>query len=158
VNVAVTPAPVRRSVIVRASPAHAFAVFTGRMTRWWRPDHHIGTSPLKEVVLEPRVGGRWYEIGEDGSTCQWGTVLAWEPPARLLLAWQLDADWKYDPHFVTELEVRFLPEGDGTRVELEHRNLERFGDKAEAIRKSLGSPDGWTGALELFAAEAGRAG
>ena len=113
------------------------------MGRWWNKEHHLGKSPLKDVVLEPRDGGRWFEMNEDGSTCEWGKVLAWEPPRRVLLAWQIDGDWKYDPSFVTELEVRFTPEADGTRVDLEHRNLDRYGDKAEAVRGMLDSDDGW---------------
>ena len=102
--------------------------------------------------MEPRVGGRWFERGEDGSECEWGRVLAWEPPARLVLAWQVDAQWRFDPDFITEVEVRFIPEGDATRVELEHRNIERFGAQAEATRSALDSPDGWSGLLERFAA------
>jgi uncharacterized protein YndB with AHSA1/START domain len=152
VSLAVAPAPVRKSVTVSASPARAFAVFTGRMIAWWRPDHHLGAAPLRDVVLEPRLGGRWYEVGEDGAVCQWGKVLAWEPPARLVLAWQLDADWKYDPDFLTELEIRFVPAGGGTRVELEHRNLDRYGARAEAVRAALDATDGWAGGLAAFAA------
>ena len=84
-------------------------------------------------------------------------MILYDPPHRVVLAWQLDQDWKYDPGLVTELEVRFIADGALTRVELEHRNLDRFGDKAEETRRSLASPGGWTGALELFAAEAERA-
>lgn len=144
--------PVRKSVTVKAAPARAFAFFTGQMMRWWRPDHHIGATPLKDIVLEPRVGGRWYEIGTDDAVCEWGKVLVWEPPAHFVLAWQLDADFRYDPDLITELEVRFVADGAETRVELEHRNLERFGDKAERVRGSLDSADGWRGALLAFAA------
>ncbi|HKN30247.1 MAG TPA: SRPBCC family protein [Roseiarcus sp.] len=141
-----------KTMTVNASPARAFDVFTGRMIRWWRPDHHIGSSPMKELVLEPRVDGRWYEVGEDGSACDWGKVLAYEPPTRIVLAWQLNQDWKYDASFVTELEVRFVAEGTATRVELEHRNLDRFGARADALRADLDSQEGWTGALVAFAA------
>lgn len=150
-NLQITPAPVRKSVRVNASPERAFKVFTGDMTRWWRPEHHIGSSPLKAVVLEPRVGGRWHEVTEDGATCEWGKVLVWEPPHRVILAWQLNGEWKYDPSFITELEVRFIPDGSGTQVELEHRNIEKFGERAEAVRASLDSPDGWNGALVGYA-------
>ncbi len=152
-NLQITPAPVRKTITVKAPPARAFEVFTARMIRWWRPDHHIGKSPMQDVVLEPRVGGRWYEVGEDGSVCEWGKVLAWDPPRRLILAWQLNHDWQYDPDFVTELEVRFAAEGDGTRVDLEHRNLERFGDHVAGVRRALDAPGGWMGALEAFAAD-----
>ena len=157
-TVQIKPAPVRKTITVRASRQHAFRVFTAQMMRWWRPDHHIGASPLKDVVLEPKVGGRWYEVGEDATVCEWGKVLAWEPPGRVLLAWQLNQDWKYDPEFITELEVRFIAEAEKlTRVELEHRNLERFGLKSDAVRTSLDSTGGWEGALAAYAAEAGRA-
>lgn len=123
------------------------------MGRWWRPEHHLGKSPLKDVVLEPRVGGRWFEVNEDGSSCDWGKVLAWEPPTRLLLAWQLNGDWQYDADFVTELEIRFTPDGNGTRVELEHRHLDRYGDKTAAVRGSLDSEEGWAGALTAYTRE-----
>jgi uncharacterized protein YndB with AHSA1/START domain len=148
----IRPAPVRKSITVKADAAHAFAVFTGRIGSWWPHTHTIGTSPLKTIVLEPREGGRWYEIGEDGSQCNWGKVLAWEPPTRVLLAWQINGDWKYDPDVVTEVEVRFTSLGkDLTRVDLEHRNLERFGDKVETIRTAIDSEGGWTQIIKLFA-------
>jgi uncharacterized protein YndB with AHSA1/START domain len=148
----IRPAPVRKSVTVKADAARAFAVFTGGIGRWWPRSHCIASSPQKDVVMEPRAGGRWYEIGEDGSHCNWGKVLAWEPPTRVLLAWQISADWKYDPDLVTEVEVRFTPLSDGkTRVDLEHRNLERFGDKIEGIRSQIDSPNGWTAILKVYA-------
>jgi uncharacterized protein YndB with AHSA1/START domain len=115
-------------------------------------------SPLQDVVIEPRVGGRWYERNEDGSECDWGRVLLWEPPGRVVLAWQLNAEWKYDPGLVTELEVRFIAEGPMTRVELEHRNLERFGARAEEIRAILDSMDGWGSTLAGYATEVDKAG
>jgi uncharacterized protein YndB with AHSA1/START domain len=150
-NVHISPAPVRKSVVVKASPERAFSFFTGKMIRWWRPDHHIGATPLADIVLEPKLGGRWYEIGEDGATCEWGKVLAWEPPHRLVLSWQLTADWQYDADFITEVEIRFTAEDGGTRVDLEHRNLERYGDRVAPVRAALDSPDGWTGTLAAFA-------
>jgi uncharacterized protein YndB with AHSA1/START domain/uncharacterized protein YciI len=152
-TVTIRPAPVKKSVRVKAPPARAFDFFTGKMIRWWREGHHIGKSPMKDVVLEPKVGGRWYEVGTDGAVCEWGKVLAWDPPRRVVLAWQLTADWAYDANFVTELEVRFLPEGTGTLVELEHRNLDRFGAKAAEVRASLDAEGGWTAAMVAFAAE-----
>src|SRR5215217_2296890 len=116
------PAPVRKSLRVNASPARAFEVFTGGMGRCWPGNHSIGKSALRDAVVEPRAGGRWFERGEDGSECEWGRVLAWEQPSRLVLAWQIDAQWRFDPSFVTEVEIRFIPDGDGTRLELEHRD------------------------------------
>ena len=150
----ITPAPVRKSIRVKASPEKAFEVFTAGMSRWWPGSHSINQSPLKSVTIEPRVGGRWFERGEDGSECEWGRVLAWEPPAQLVLAWQVDGQWRFDPNLVTEVEVRFIPDGDATRVELEHRNIERFGDQAEPTRAALDSEMGWGGLLESFAAAA----
>jgi uncharacterized protein YndB with AHSA1/START domain len=138
---------------VDAAPQRAFELFTTTMGRWWPRTHSINKSPIADVVIEGRTGGRWYERGEDGSECSWGKVLAWEPPSRLVLAWQISGQWQYDPQLLTEVEVRFVPEGSsGTRVELEHRNLERYGEAAESVRDMFESPGGWSGVLESFAA------
>jgi uncharacterized protein YndB with AHSA1/START domain len=144
---------VRQSVVVEASPERAFFVFTEGMTSWWPIDSHsIGDRPMAEAVIEPRTGGRWYERGDDGAECDWGRVLAWEPPGRVVLAWQISADWKADPAIHTEIEVRFTAEGDGrTRVDLEHRGLESFGERAEQMRAIFGSDGGWNGLLRRFA-------
>jgi hypothetical protein len=144
--------PVRKSVTVDVAVDRAFRVFTEGMTDWWHRGHHIGESDLKEVVLEPRSGGRWYEIGVDGSECQWGHVIRWDPPHGFTLAWQIDTEWHFDPDLVTEVEVRFTADGPGrTNVELEHRNLERFGDAGATLRESLDSEGGWQGLLEAYA-------
>jgi uncharacterized protein YndB with AHSA1/START domain len=144
---------VRQSVVVETSPERAFYVFTEGMTSWWPIDSHsIGDRPMAEAVIEPRTGGRWYERGDDGTECDWGRVLAWEPPGRIVLAWQISAEWKADPTIRTEVEVRFTPEGDGrTRVDLEHRGLESFGERAEQMRAIFGSDGGWNGLLRRFA-------
>ena len=156
-NRTIAVAPVRKNVRVSAAPARAFEVFTAGFARWWPPSHTIGKVPQKEVVIEPRVGGRWFERGVDGSECDWGTVLVWEPPARLVLGWQLNADFKFDPRVTTEVEVRFTAEGEGaTRVELEHRHLERLGEQGELLREKVGSPNGWSALLGHFAAAAGQ--
>ncbi len=152
----IRPAPVRKSVLVNATPAHAFETFTTNMGRWWPKTHSTAKSPQKQVVMEPRGGGRWYEIGEDGSETEWGHVIAWEAPARVLLAWQLNGAWTYDKDFVTEVEVAFVPEGDAVRVTLEHRNLERYGEKTDATRAALDSDGGWNGMMMLYKAEAER--
>jgi uncharacterized protein YndB with AHSA1/START domain len=145
-------APVKKETVVEASQERAFRVFTSGINRWWPREHHIGTSPLKTMVIEERAGGRWYAICEDGSECGVGKVLAWEPPRRILLAWQITAEWQYDPDFVTEAEVNFVVEGaKRTRVTIEHRNLERFGVKADALRKELDSPGGWEATIGHFA-------
>jgi uncharacterized protein YndB with AHSA1/START domain len=144
---------VRTEVVVEAPPERAFRVFTEKAENWWPPDHHIGKAPMKSVMMERRENGRWYELGTDGSQCEWGRVLVWDPPRRLVLAWQLTSEWKFDSEFVTEVEVNFTPvDKTRTRVALEHRNLERFGMQEEAVRKAIGSPDGWPGMLEKFAA------
>jgi uncharacterized protein YndB with AHSA1/START domain len=101
VNRTVTPAPVRRSVRVAAPQERAFKVFTAGVGRWWPRSHHIGASDLDTVVIEPKAGGRWYERGVDGAECEHGKVLVWEPPARLVLAWQISTDWKYDHDLIT---------------------------------------------------------
>jgi Activator of Hsp90 ATPase homolog 1-like protein len=154
----VTPAPVRKVIRVEAPQERAFRVFTAGMARWWRPEHHIAATPFVDLVVEPRSGGRWFERDKDGAECLWGKVILWEPPARLILGWQLNAEWKFDADFVTELEVRFIAEGPtATRVELEHRDLEKYGDKAAAVRASLDSPDGWNGLLATYVAEIAKA-
>jgi uncharacterized protein YndB with AHSA1/START domain len=150
----IRPAPVRKSIEVAVGRERAFEVFTARMGRWWPSKKSIGTSPQRDVVLEPRVGGRWFERGEDGAETPWGEVLAYERPARLLLAWRINAQWAYDPNFETEVEVLFREIGPGrTRVELEHRKLEAFGDKAEAMRTLFDGADAWVGVLGAYAQE-----
>ncbi len=156
-NRTVMPPPVRKSVRVSAPPHRAFDVFTAGIGRWWPKTHHIGASDLDTHIIEPREGGRWFERGIDGVECEIGKVLVWEPPSRLVLGWQLTPDWKYDSNLITEVEVRFFPDGtDATRVELEHRNLERFGDRADAFRQQIDSPEGWGGLLQLFAESASK--
>ncbi len=156
-NRTISPAPVRRTVTVKASQARAFEVFTASIGRWWPKSHRTGASELDTVVIEPMAGGRWFERGVDGVETQVGHVLAWNPPSGLILAWQLTAEWRFDPDLITEVEIRFIVEGPGvTRVELEHRNLERFGDKAEAVSQSIGSPNGWGAILDLYAQSAGQ--
>jgi uncharacterized protein YndB with AHSA1/START domain len=147
---------VRQTVTVDVPPERAFAVFTADLASWWPLEaYHIGAQPAVGVVVEPRAGGRWYERAADGSECDWGRVLAWEPPHRVVLAWQISADWQHDPGLVTEVEVRFdAEEGDRTRVELEHRGLEAYGERAQEMRDTFGSPDGWAGLLKRFAGTA----
>jgi len=144
-------APVSKQLVVKASQSRAFAVFTAEMSRWWPATHSILKSPLKECIVEPRVGGRWYTVGEDGSSCQTGYVIAWQPPEALVLAWQINAEWQFDPELLTEVEVRFIAEGaDTTRIVLEHRYLERMGRKAAEVRNAVDSPGGWGAILEPF--------
>jgi Activator of Hsp90 ATPase homolog 1-like protein len=144
-------APVRRRLVVKASQSRAFTVFTAGMSRWWPPTHSILRSPLKEYIIEPRTGGRWYAVGEDGSSCDTGYVISWQPPQSLVLAWQINAQWQYDPDLVTEVEVKFIAESaNTTRIELEHRYLERMGEKAAEARIAVDSPRGWSAITEAF--------
>jgi uncharacterized protein YndB with AHSA1/START domain len=155
-NRTITVAPVRKTVRVNVAAAHAFEAFASGIGRWWPATHTIGASPVREVVIEPRAGGRWYERGQDGSECDWGVVLAWEPPGRLVLGWQLDAEFRRNPATATEVELRFIAESSTvTRVELEHRGLERLGESAEVLRGKIDAPGGWTGILERYRAAAG---
>ena len=148
----IAPAPIRKSIRVKAFQDRAFAVFTANMGQWWLKSHSLLKSPQQDVVIEPRDGGRWFEIGEDGSEYEWGRVLSWSPPERLVLAWQLNADWTFDPDFETTVEVRFVPDGDHTLVEFEHRDLERFGARADELRGGYesGMDGGWGELLEQY--------
>jgi uncharacterized protein YndB with AHSA1/START domain len=141
---------VRRSIVVPAPPARAFEVFTSGMTSWWPAAHHIGSAPIEEIVIEPFEGGRWYTRHADGSETSTGFVVAWEPPARLVITWQISADWKYDASLITTVEVLFVAEGAGTRVSLEHRDLERFGPEAERMRVTFNEPGAWAGTLAAY--------
>ncbi len=143
---------VRKSLTVNAPLEHVFTVFTERHDTWWPRSHHIGSYPEFTAILEPHAGGRWYERGADGSECNWGRVLAWEPPKRVLLSWDISTDWKYDPAIGTEVEITFTAEAaERTRVVLEHRKLERYGDKAEMMRAMFDSPDAWIKTLQAVA-------
>jgi uncharacterized protein YndB with AHSA1/START domain len=152
-----TYTPVRRSVTVAAPLRRAFRVFTEQLGTWWPKQHRIGEAEIDDVVVEPMVGGRWFEVGVDGKECDTGRVTAYQPPDRLTLAWQLDGAWRYDPDpaHASEVDVRFIAEGpDRTRVELEHRGFERHGDGAEGVWQGVSSLMGWTHVLELFAEKA----
>jgi uncharacterized protein YndB with AHSA1/START domain len=132
------------SIVVDVPIDHAFRVFTADMTAWWPRDHHIGAVPMAAAVLEPRTGGRWYELGEDGSDCQWGLVLAWDPPHHVGLSWHLDGDFRYDPDArrSSRVDVRFRSQADGsTLVELTHSDLDRHGPSWQRLRGSVSG--GW---------------
>ena len=150
----ITIAPVRKSIRVNAAQAHAFEVFTSGIGRWWPRDATIGTAPMKMAVLEPRLGGRWYELGEDGSQAKGGDILVWEPPQRFVVSFFINSNWKPDVTVGSEVEVKFLADGpDATLVELEHRKFEQMGAEAgEKIRRDVDG--GWPGMLEHFRREA----
>jgi uncharacterized protein YndB with AHSA1/START domain len=143
----------RKVVNVDAPVAVAWRVFTEKMGTWWPlATHKIGKVKAVDAVIEPRVGGRWYERGDDGSTCDWGRVLSWEPPSRLVLTWEISGNWQCDPNLKTEVEVRFIYEGkDRTRVELEHRRLDLYDARRDEMRGIFDSEGGWAGLLKSFA-------
>lgn len=149
---------VQKTLTVEASQEQAFKVFAEKFGSWWPlKSHHIGKAAAKAAVLEPRDGGRWYEIGEDGSECNWGKVLVWDPPHRLVLAWQIAADWQYDPSIESEVEVRFTADGPHkTRVDFEHRKLETYGEKAAIVQKTVSSEMGWPSLLQGYVAFANK--
>ena len=153
-----TDLAVRKTVTVSVPRQRAFDVFTAGMSDWWiRESHHIGKAVPEAVIVEPHEGGRWFERAPDGTECDWGRVLEWEPPARVRLAWHLDADWNYDPDpaRATELEVQFVAEGPAsTRVEFVHSGFEIHGDRAREVYDAIASPDGWSGLLERYQASA----
>jgi len=134
--------PVRKEQLIKVSQARAFQLFTEKMDRWW-PRTNSGRKPeTKEMFLECREGGRWYEIGVDDSLFTWGKVLIWSPPEKLVLAWQINSEFKYDPNLVTEVEINFIVEGPKlTRLTLEHRNIEKVGVNAHAFWTSVDG--GW---------------
>ena len=147
---------VKRSVTVNATPETAFDVFTSDFDSWWPRSHHIGKTPMTKGIIEARKGGRCYTEHEDGSEVQWGTVLAWEPPRRILLAWQIAAGWQFEPDISksSEVEVSFTPESGGrTRVDLEHRGFERMASCGDEMRVGVGGEGGWGSLLQTFAAQ-----
>ena len=123
------------------------------MGTWWPASHHIAKTPFAEVVVEPRVGGRWFERDAAGAECDWGKVLVFDPPKQLVVSWHLQADWHYDPDMsrASEVAFQFIEEGpEATRMEFEHRHLERHGEGWEQIRAGVDSPGGWTGILAKY--------
>ena len=148
-----TEQAVRREITVDAPPERAFAVFTERMDTWWPRSYSIGAAELERVVIEPREGGRWYEVGVDGSECVWGEVLAYDPPNRIVLTWRIAGDWQLDDA-ASEIEVTFTADGDGTRVEIEHRHFERL-RLGDAMREEVGGEGGWSGLLARYSEAVG---
>lgn len=143
---------VRASIVVRATIEHTFRIFHEDMTSWWPARHHIGQRPMVATILEPRVGGRWYELEDDGSQCEWGIVLTWDPPRHLELSWHIDGDFRYDANAQrsSRVDVRFqsLPNG-STLVELEHSGLDRHGPTWTRLRDGVSG--GWSGILQRLA-------
>lgn len=146
---------VTKSIVVDVPPRRAFEFFL-QQERWWPiATHHIAEHAAETIVLEPFVGGRWYERARDGQETDWGRVLEFEPPHRIRLTWHMSPDWGYEPdeERASEIEVTFLPdEQNRTRVVYEHRHLERYGDRAEQMRASLDLPAAAEAALRAFEA------
>ena len=152
-SISETDTSVFTSTVVQAPIERAFHVFTEGMPDWWPRDHHILEGELAEMVFEPRVGGGITDHGVDGNRCTWARILTYEPPHRLVFSWDITAQWKHepDPERASEVEVRFVEEGPGrTRVELEHRELQRHGEGWEGMRDAVGSPRGWPGVWEAY--------
>ena len=150
------PAPVvRRQIVVDAPAEKAFAVFTERFGDFKPPEHNLLAVPIAETVFEPRVGGHIYDRGTDGSKCRWARVLVYEPPQRVVFSWDIGPSWQVEtePENTSEVEVRFIPESpQRTRVELEHRHLDRHGPGWEAVSDGVGHDEGWPLYLDRYAA------
>lgn len=159
-NTHVSPTPVRQSVVVEAPIEHAFKVFTEQFGSFKPSEHNLLAGPIAETVFEPRVGGHVYDRGVDGSECRWARVLAYEPPNRVLLSWDINPRWQIetDPEKTSEWEVRFTAETPHrTRVELEHRKLDRHGDGWQGVRDGVAGDQGWPLYLQRYADLFGRA-
>jgi uncharacterized protein YndB with AHSA1/START domain len=145
---------VRNAITVDAPVDRAFKVFTEGFDTWWPRGHHIATVEMAEAVLEPRQGGRWFERGVDGSECEWGRVLDWDPPRHVAVSWHLDGDFQYDPDptKASRVDVRFSAESaTTTRVELVHSGLDRHGESWMQLRTGISGPGGWPDILVGFA-------
>lgn len=144
---------VHRSITVPLAQAEAFALFTDGIDSWWpRDGHSIGQAPLQQVSLEAHTDGRWFERSTDGEHV-WGRVLQWQPPHRVVMSWQISAEWTSDPTVATEIDVCFTDIGAGrTRIDLEHHHLDRYGDRHGDMLVALDSPDGWQAVLAAYAA------
>jgi uncharacterized protein YndB with AHSA1/START domain len=152
-NPAAEATSVRFEIEVAAPIEHAFRVFTEGFDSWWPRDHHIGRVDMAVAILEPRVGGRWYELGVDGSECEWGMVLAWDPPRHVAVSWHLDGEFRFDPRRerASRVDIRFEPRGSvRTQVILEHSGLDRHGDTWPLLRERISR--GWPTDLRLLGA------
>jgi uncharacterized protein YndB with AHSA1/START domain len=146
---------VRRQVVVSAPQAEAFSAFVGRFGDFKPPEHNLLGAPITETVFEPRVGGAIYDRAADGSECRWARILTYEPPDRVVFSWDISPQWQIEaaPDLTSEVEVRFVPEGpDRTRVELEHRHLDRHGPGWESVADGVDSDQGWPLYLARYAA------
>jgi uncharacterized protein YndB with AHSA1/START domain len=150
-----TTTTVRRQILVNAPIAEAFKVFTERFGDFKPREHNLLQAPIAETVFEPRVGGNIYDRAVDGTQCRWARILAFEPPDRVVFSWDISPRWQLEtnPDLTSEVEVRFFSETPGrTRVELEHRNLDRHGPGWESVRDGVGNEAGWPLYLQRYAA------
>jgi hypothetical protein len=147
---------VRKEFVVDVDHRRAFEVFTTEFGQWWPLlSHHIGRASPETAIIEPFVNGRWFERAMDGSECDWGRVLVWDPPHRLILTWCIDSRWQFDGSLATEVLVHFIAEAaERTRVVLEHRHLDRYGADAEKMRGIFDSDGGWAGILQRYTTRA----
>ncbi len=146
---------VRQQIVVEAPIERAFRVFTADFGSFKPREHNLLDVEIAETVFEPRVGGHLYDRGVDGSECRWARVLAYEPPHRVVFSWDISPRWRVETDLekTSEVEVRFAAEGpDRTRIELEHRGLERHGDGWESVRDGVASPGGWPLYMGRYAA------
>ena len=149
---------VRTEIVVEAPVERAFRAFTERFDQIKPREHNMLGADIAESVFEPRVGGRVYDRGVDGTECQWGRVLAYEPPGRIVFSWDINPQWQIETDLAktSEVQVRFVAEGDDrTRVELEHRHLDRHGDGWDGMREGVRGDQGWPLYLQRFAGAAG---
>ncbi|ABM16273.1 MULTISPECIES: SRPBCC family protein [Mycolicibacterium] len=145
--------PIRRHIVVNAPVERAFTVFTAQFGDFKPREHNLLAVPIVETVFEPRVGGHIYDVGEDGSRCRWARVLDFEPPSRVVFSWDIGPTWQVesDASRTSEVEVRFIPETpDRTRVELEHRHLDRHGEGWRSVADGVGGDAGWPLYLRRF--------
>src|SRR3954469_19365185 len=149
-----TATSVRTSIGVQAPMERAFSVFTAEFGSFKPPEHNLLGVEIAETVFERRVGGHIYDRGTDGSESRWARVLAYEPPHRVLLSWNISPQWQIetDPEKTSEWEVRFIAEtASRTRIELEHRKLERHGHGWEGVRDGVAGDQGWPLYLRRYA-------
>jgi len=145
---------VRQEIVVNAPLVRAFSVFTDRFGDFKPPEHNLLPVPIAETVFEPKVGGHIYDRGTDGSQCRWARILAYDPPHRVVFSWDIGPTWQVesDPERTSEVEVIFTAETpDRTRVELEHRHLDRHGPGWESVRDGVGHDQGWPLYLDRYA-------
>ena len=153
-SVQAQPATVRKSIVVEVPIERAFSVFTEDFGSFKPREHNLLETEIADTVFEPREGGHVYDRGVDGSECRWARVLAYEPPNRVVISWDISPQWQLepDPAKTSEVEVRFVAEApERTRVELEHRNLERHGQGWEGVHEGVAAAQGWSLYLGRFA-------